>query len=86
MPHSLIKLGYLGLDGITKDKLTLGLGYYDRSFTLENSSCTAAEAESCTNTSGTLAGLEIENIMTQNSENQLQLDAYDNEQTLLMRR
>lgn len=100
----------LYLDGVKSDKLTFGLGYYGRSFTLESSSCTEVGCKfsgpgkegRCTKSAGTLAWFEIDEIIANNQKNQPKLDsasmskiltwdnnqwvAYDDEQTLAMRR
>ena len=92
------------------DQLTFGLGYYGRSFTLENPSCSAigckfsgpGTAGLCTNSSGTLAWFEIDEIIAKDPQNKPTLDsssmsktltwdsnqwiAYDDEETLALRR
>ncbi|UJR08796.1 hypothetical protein I4U23_013052 [Adineta vaga] len=97
-------------DGVKSDQLVFGLGYYGRSFTLESPSCKnlgckfsgPGDPGSCTNSSGTLAWFEIEEIIAKNHQKTVKLDsssmskiltwgnnqwvAYDDEETLSMRR
>ena len=72
-----MQFSFFCLDGVKSDKLTFGLGYYGRSFTLENPSCTEVgckfsgpgKAGPCTNSPGTLAWFEIEEIIAKNQLN-----------------
>ncbi|CAF2505200.1 unnamed protein product [Rotaria sp. Silwood2] len=96
-------------DGVNTNKLVLGLGYYGRSFTLDDPSCKKVGCKfkgpgkpgPCTKTPGVLAWFEIEDIITKNQLtptfdqdsmskilvwNRDQWVAYDDEETLAMRR
>lgn len=95
-------------DGVPSQKLVLGLAYYGRSFQLASPSCTQigcefigpARAGPCTNSPGTLAWFEINDIIaTTGSQPTFDSDsmskilvfntdqwvAYDDEETLLLR-
>mgnify|MGYP002379115591 CR=1 FL=1 len=74
---------YLYVDGVKSDKLTFGLGYYGRSFTLENPSCTEIGCKfsgpgkegRCTKSAGTLAWFEIDEIIANNQQYKPKLDS-----------
>lgn len=65
-------LDLLWRNGISPDKVVLGLGFYGRSFTLKDPKCTTpgcafasgANPGSCTATSGILSDAEIQSIIT----------------------
>ncbi|KAF6235801.1 hypothetical protein HO173_005996 [Letharia columbiana] len=81
-PHTNLTEIDLGLDllwraGVQADKVTLGMAWYGRSFTLSDPSCNTpndvcqfsggANPGPCSGTSGILDDQEIQNIITQNS-------------------
>lgn len=95
-------------DGVPPEKLVLGLAYYGRSFQLKNPSCSKigcefvgpARAGRCTNSPGTLAWFEINEIKASSGSQSIldsdsmskilffdndQWVAYDDEDTLLLR-
>lgn len=96
-------------DGVPSEKLVLGLAYYGRSFQLKNPLCSKigcefvgpSRAGRCTNSPGTLAWFEINEIIASSGNSQPIFDsdslskilvfdtdqwvAYDDEDTLLLR-
>lgn len=81
-PHTNLTEIDLGMDllwraGVSSDKVVLGQGWYGRSFTLSDQSCTTpngvcqfsgpADAGPCTNAAGILDYEEIQNVISQYS-------------------
>lgn len=70
-------MSFVCIASIKSDKLILGLGYYGRSFTLQNPSCKkvgckfsgSGKACPCTKAPGILAWFEIQQIIAQNPKN-----------------
>jgi chitinase len=67
--------------GIPSEKLVLGLAAYGRTYTLSDTSCTTpgcgfngAKATTCTNSNGFMSYFEIENIISSNSYDILDVD------------
>lgn len=68
--------------GVSPAQVSLGFGFYGRSFTLQDPSCNtpgcafsdAANPGVCTNTGGYLAYYEVQDILTKNPEIQVQHD------------
>lgn len=68
-------LDLLWRNGIDSSKVVLGLGFYGRSFTLKDPSCTSpgcpfsggANPGKCTATSGILSNAEIQDIISENN-------------------